>query len=260
MTVNTTEWMLRVPGGRRLLHTKAAMLEALGRSELPDSTGLKALPAPLQRAVRRRWTLLLGRTPAAGDAVCGMMRPAERVALTRYASQIEPGTSAVELGAHCGVGTCFLAAGLQYAGATELWAVDTFMGTTTLDFERDHRARDTAAMGGSALPIMRRNLEMFGHGRFVRIMPGYTTEVAGQYGGSPIGLLLVDADHSYESCRDDFAAWAPHLANNAIVLFHDYEPNYPGVIRAVDELIDAGRVELVETICTLKACRATERG
>lgn len=166
----------------------------------------------------------------------------------------------MELGAHTGVGTCFLAAGLEHAGGAVLWAVDTFAGTTTLDFEKEKRAAQDAGPGWRHLPMFRRHLAMFGFEDLVVEKVGWTTEVAKLWPGDPIGLLLVDADHSYDSCRADFLAWEAFLADGAVVMFHDYEPNYPGVIQAVDELLDTARLRLVETVCTLKVCRYCKVG
>lgn len=49
-----------------------------------------------------------------------------------------------------------------------------------------------------------------------------------------INLLFIDGDHSYEGCKRDIEAWTPLTADDGIILFHDYDPSSPGVIRAVD--------------------------
>lgn len=63
-------------------------------------------------------------------------------------------------------------------------------------------------------------------------------------------MVFVDGDHSYEGCRGDIEAWFPHLADNGILIVHDYlkeniAPNpdgphpkhWPGVDSAVNELL-----------------------
>jgi predicted O-methyltransferase YrrM len=257
--VNTTELLLRAPRlGRAVLHAKAAVWERMGRSSIPALEQYPDLPHALHGPVRRMWTMLVGGRVAHADQLFGMMRFAERVALVRYAAQAAPGQAAVELGAHSGVSTCFLAAGLRYAGVSHLWAVDTFANSTSLEFEREPRARHLVRAGGSMLPTFRRNLAIFDAAEFVTAAVGTTAQVARTWPGDAIGLLLVDADHSYESCRDDFLTWEPWLAADALVLFHDYEPHYPGVIQAVDEFIAVGKVRLLETVCTLKICRSRD--
>ena len=254
--MNTTEMLLRVPwAGRRMLHAKAALRESLGKITIPDLNMYPDLPPDLHRAVLRLWTLLIGRSATDPDQLFGMMRFAERVALVRYGAQCPPDTAAVELGAHAGISTCFLSAGLMRAGATSLWAVDTFVGSTTVEIDKASYARTTQAAGGSVLPWFRRHVDMFDLRGFAIEQVGLTTEVAKRWTGDPIGLLFVDADHSYESCRADFEAWQPWLTDNALVLFHDHEPAYPGIIQAVEEFHQAGLLETLETVCTLRVCR-----
>lgn len=51
-------------------------------------------------------------------------------------------------------------------------------------------------------------------------------------------FVFIDADHSYDGCKRDIAAWYPKLKDGALLSGHDYNhPEYPswGVKRAVDE-------------------------
>jgi len=51
-------------------------------------------------------------------------------------------------------------------------------------------------------------------------------------------VVIVDGDHSYEGCSMDVATWAPKLRRGAfsgIMVFHDYELSYPGVLKCVHE-------------------------
>jgi hypothetical protein len=51
-----------------------------------------------------------------------------------------------------------------------------------------------------------------------------------------VDFVFIDADHSYEAVRRDILAWLPKVKVGGTLAGHDYEPYYPGVIRAVDEL------------------------
>jgi hypothetical protein len=51
--------------------------------------------------------------------------------------------------------------------------------------------------------------------------------------GEGVGLLFVDADHSYEGIVRDLQAWTPHLAPGALVAFHDVNLPLFGVTRAI---------------------------
>lgn len=62
-----------------------------------------------------------------------------------------------------------------------------------------------------------------------------------------VDLLIIDADHTYESVMKDVAAWYPYLRPGSYIFFHDYlerrngfngtdEWAKGGVAQAVDEL------------------------
>lgn len=49
-----------------------------------------------------------------------------------------------------------------------------------------------------------------------------------------LDFVFIDADHDYENCRDDIAAWLPKVRKGGIIAGHDYDGTFPGVVRAVD--------------------------
>ena len=51
-----------------------------------------------------------------------------------------------------------------------------------------------------------------------------------------VDLVLVDAGHEYENARADSQAALRLLRPGGVILWDDYEPGWPGVVRAVDEL------------------------
>ncbi|MCB1079520.1 MAG: class I SAM-dependent methyltransferase, partial [Verrucomicrobiae bacterium] len=83
--------------------------------------------------------------------------------------------------------------------------------------------------------------------RRIVMMP--SVEAAREVRDRSLDFIFIDADHTYEGCRDDFAAWFPKLKPDGIFGGHDYDrPRYPneGVKRAVDEFAAAGKFH-VET-------------
>jgi len=54
------------------------------------------------------------------------------------------------------------------------------------------------------------------------------------FNGAPVDMVFIDADHSYESVKNDIEAWLPKTKK--IICGHDYgDPLSPGVKQAVDE-------------------------
>jgi predicted O-methyltransferase YrrM len=49
--------------------------------------------------------------------------------------------------------------------------------------------------------------------------------------GEPIDVLFIDGDHTYEGVKQDFLMYAPMVANEGMIVFHDVSPhpNHPGV-------------------------------
>jgi SAM-dependent methyltransferase len=89
--------------------------------------------------------------------------------------------------------------------------------------------------------------------------PSHPTSQAWKY---QLGLIFVDGDHRYESVREDFLDWWPHLAPGGHMAFHDSldseRPGFvghAGAMRFVDELVAAGYPELVETVGTTRVFR-----
>lgn len=50
-----------------------------------------------------------------------------------------------------------------------------------------------------------------------------------------LDLVFIDANHAYETVRQDIEAWLPIVRNGGIISGHDYGV-YPGVARAVNEV------------------------
>lgn len=102
-----------------------------------------------------------------------------------------------------------------------------------------------------------RNLERAGLSSDVRPVRQRSTEVAWQ---GPIGLLLVDGWHDYASVSGDFAHFDQWVGPGGYIAFHDYAPNFPDVIRFVDEVCGTGRYAFFSQVGDLFVVRRTLAG
>jgi len=50
-----------------------------------------------------------------------------------------------------------------------------------------------------------------------------------------IAVLIVDGSHHYEQVTQDLALYAPKVLPGGLIFIDDYDPLYPGVVRATDE-------------------------
>jgi predicted O-methyltransferase YrrM len=67
-----------------------------------------------------------------------------------------------------------------------------------------------------------------------------------------IDFLFIDGNHSYESVARDISVWAGKVKRGGYILFHDYIPAWPGVMKAVDEIKDNYKVILESDIVLLQ--------
>jgi predicted alpha/beta hydrolase family esterase len=56
-----------------------------------------------------------------------------------------------------------------------------------------------------------------------------------------LDFVFIDADHKYESVKADIAAWLPKVRPGGHIAGHDYHSDWPGVQKAVDEVLGKGK-------------------
>lgn len=50
-----------------------------------------------------------------------------------------------------------------------------------------------------------------------------------------LDFVFIDAQHDYQSVKNDIGWWLPKIKDGGFISGHDYEPNFPGVVVAVNE-------------------------
>lgn len=88
----------------------------------------------------------------------------------------------------------------------------------------------------------RDNLQRVGYADRSRQIIGDSSTI-GKMWGTPIDLLFIDGDHSYQGVKKDITAWMEHVKVGGVVLFHDCacptnqdpHPLHHEVTRAIDE-------------------------
>jgi predicted O-methyltransferase YrrM len=129
----------------------------------------------------------------------------EKWLLLELARRVPRGGVAVEIGSYLGASASFLALGLRRRGA-RLYCVDTWQNEAMTEGPRDTFAEFIA------------NVSPFTEA--IRPLRGRSKEVGADF-TEKVSLLFIDGDHSYEAVHDDWLTWLPHLAERALVAFHD---------------------------------------
>jgi precorrin-6B methylase 2 len=139
----------------------------------------------------------------------GMMDHAEIQLLQKCALMLHEDPIVVNIGA--GLGTS-VAAILEVRPSAFVFSVD-----------KSPQPEERANIAGCGLDFT----------RCVRVL-GLSWEVGINF-PITVDLLFVDGSHEESSVRKDIAAWLPKVADDGVVLFHDYHhPKAPGVTKVVD--------------------------
>ncbi|MEZ6194662.1 MAG: class I SAM-dependent methyltransferase [Planctomycetota bacterium] len=138
---------------------------------------------------------------------------------------------ALEIGVFKGCSTVFLSMAARKRGFDRVYGLDLFTGTPS--WEQD---------GLDTYEEARGRMEEYGLDRFVALLRGDSRELPWE---TPIDVLHIDGDHSYEGVANDFRRFTPHLTSRGLVVFEDYDPWHPGVLDAVHEALATRDWEVV---------------
>jgi hypothetical protein len=145
--------------------------------------------------------------------------------------EARPGAVLVEVGCWCGRSVAFL--GQQAARAAKglaVYAVEHGRGGATVP----------APEGGNVAPQLVANLHRCGLLDHVFPVIAPSRRAAGLFADDSVDLVFIDAEHTYESVRDDLQAWWPKVRSGGLLAGHDY--GWPGVARAVEEFFGSARL------------------
>jgi hypothetical protein len=160
------------------------------------------------------------------------------------ARTVLPSQCIVELGSWFGRSAILLGGGSAVGNGAPVYAVDLFRPAGFAKEVLEQRAGQAAQDFWGAF---HQNIIEAGLAHKVTAIRGNTPELGLRWDGPPVGLLFVDADHSYEGVRSDWTNWRARLARSAKVAFHDYQnPSFEGVTRFINEIIRSRQLRCIE--------------
>lgn len=171
------------------------------------------------------------------DKVPGMMSPeAGPMLFILSATQTIKG-DIVEVGSWQGRSTLFLARGAQAADNGRVFAVDHFLGNPGKQALYRVGREDLADLPGA----FKKNIDEFNAAERVEMlaMPSASAAAILIERSVRARMLFIDGNHGYDAVHADFAALRPLLLPQALVAFDDFSKAFPGVVRAVGDLVKA---------------------
>lgn len=153
--------------------------------------------------------------------------------LHNYAACVPADQAIVELGSYRGKSTCYLATGSSIGYRAPVFAVDAWSEAVST-----WRNRVMDRLPSPEFEDFQTQVALAGMAEMVTPIQSDTVKASAQWGtvggNRTIGLLYIDGDHHHEAVMADFRAWRPFLADDALIVFDDYDtPTNPGVLTAV---------------------------
>ena len=166
--------------------------------------------------------------------------------LHNQAAVVPASNAIVELGSYRGKSTSYLARGAKIGYGAPVFAVDAWSEEVSAWRNRVLERLPSATYREFLDQINRAGVK--DQVTPLRSMTTLAAEMwADMEGGQSVGLLYIDGDHHFDAVLADYRAWRPHLAEDALVIFDDYDQtNNPGVLAAVSALAESGEIVNVE--------------
>jgi MMP 1-O-methyltransferase len=140
-----------------------------------------------------------------------------------------PGNGAiVEIGSFKGKSTVMLAKVSQHYGLGPIVSIDPH-NFNSAELE-EHRTSSDA----STFPDFLKNVQAAGVAEFVDARRAFSGDVSPGW-NTPLRLLWIDGDHTYQGAKRDFDGFSRHLVPQGVVAFHDALHAFPGPIRVFVE-------------------------
>jgi len=85
------------------------------------------------------------------------------------------------------------------------------------------------------------NMSQFGIDDYLSIHVMDDIEFVNSLPDNSIDMVFDDSDHGYKQTYDRLNSYLSKLRDNSLVVVHDYYINYPGIVKAIDEVYNENR-------------------
>jgi len=60
-------------------------------------------------------------------------------------------------------------------------------------------------------------------------------------------VVFIDMTHTYDQVKQDIKTWLPKIKNGGYIAGHDYQKDWPGVVKAVNDIFGKNNLLLMDT-------------
>ena len=140
----------------------------------------------------------------------------------------------VEVGAFLGKSTSFMAVEIANSKKDIRFdVVDTWQGSIEHQSGALHERPEVS--DGTLYEQFRRNMKAVAH--LHNPIQASSLEAVKRYKDASLDFVFLDASHTYEDVKADIQAWKPKVKQGGYLGGHDFQTEFPGVVKAVTEEI-----------------------
>jgi len=168
-------------------------------------------------------------------SIPGMVTPRSGQILYALCAFQEVRGDVVEIGSWQGRSTSFLARAVLDSGNGRFFAIDHFKGNAGKEASYVVGKQDLSDLKHNFLS----NMKSLNLDSSVNLLDMTTIEAAGKFRRGQIRFLFVDGNHSYAGVSEDIKLFFPLLSSGAIIVFDDFSDAFPGLLKAVGEVLES---------------------
>lgn len=135
------------------------------------------------------------------------------------------GSTMIEIGSYMGESTMLFASSKLF---NKIYAIDPLKGNEVFN-------ETSECSWDEVLNQFNINTRFFDN---IELIEEYSQYTVSKFEDKSIDFIYIDANHTYESVKNDLQLYLPKLKSNCVIAGHDYcDIKWPGVIKAVNEIL-----------------------
>lgn len=136
-------------------------------------------------------------------------------------------------------GAKFVEIGVWKGGSTAYMGVEIFNSEKNIDYDAIDTFEGSLEHGDVSEWLFKeatQNLKPLIDLGIVNLIKDTSLNAVNKYENESIDFCFIDGSHEYEDVKADIIAYLPKIKKGGIIAGHDYSPDWPGVVKAVDEI------------------------